>query len=147
MRFGVMGAKSDQGAATLQRIVRSYLSDCAEDAERELRFYRIQRTLQEAIALAALSKLPSGKRHKHQRRIPARTLELAKERLLGVELGGCKTFDELHTAVRSSIGAIRGIADLTIYDTSLRIGANALGSPRPSGVRYSRPKQHLLNLA
>jgi hypothetical protein len=50
-------------------------------------------------------------------------LELAKERLLQVDLGGCETFDELHTAVRSSIGAIRGIADLTIYDTSLRIGA------------------------
>jgi hypothetical protein len=40
-------------------------------------------SLEDAVREAALSRLPSGKRHPHQRRIPLRVLHMAERRLQG----------------------------------------------------------------
>jgi len=111
------------GLYAFHDIVRHYITHHREPAERELRFYAIQHRLEKVVTLAALARLPSGKRHSHQSSIPAVALEECKERLLKTDLKQCQTFAELHDTVREVIGDIRGIGPLTIYDTALRIGA------------------------
>jgi hypothetical protein len=94
-----------------------------------LRFYRIQRTLAAAVEKSTMAELPSGKRFSHQRRIPRQTLLAAKIALMAVDFRGCTTFDELYNLVAARIGPIRGIGELTIYDTAHRLGAYLHLSP------------------
>jgi hypothetical protein len=56
-------------------------------------------------------------------------LAAAERRLLGVELSRLRRFHELHSKVLDTIGPIRGIGELMVYDTSLRIGARLELSP------------------
>jgi hypothetical protein len=67
--------------------------------------------------------LPSGKRHPHQRRIPAASLAAAGRGLLAADLTGCSSFEELHDEVEDMVGDIYMIGPLVIYDVSRRIGA------------------------
>jgi hypothetical protein len=67
----------------LTQIVSDYIAKHRESARRELRFYGIQRSLEETIREAALCRLPSGKRHPHQRRIPKQVLMAAERKLQG----------------------------------------------------------------
>ncbi len=106
-------------------IVRDYTSRHRERARRELRYYMIQGSLEGAIREAALSLLPSGKRHPHQRRIPLRVLQSAERRLQGIagQLKAAQSFVELHRLIERHIRPIRGIGDLAVYDIAHRIGA------------------------
>ncbi len=54
---------------TLDEIVSDYMREYRDDARAEMRFFEIQRSPSAAIRKAALSELPSRKRHPHQRRI------------------------------------------------------------------------------
>ncbi len=112
--------------STFQRIVHQYITRHRDRAQRELKYYALQRSLEDAIELAALSKLPSGKRHPHQYRIPGQVLNAAKEELLAIapELQMCKTFADLIEKVHTAIRPIKGIGELAVYDISLRIGAH-----------------------
>jgi hypothetical protein len=85
----------------------------------------IQRSLADAIREASLSRLPSGKRHPHQRRIPLHVLQAANSRLQAIaqRLGKAPSFAELHRLITQQIGPIRGIGDLTVYDIAHRVGA------------------------
>jgi hypothetical protein len=65
----------------LKDIVSSYITTHREPAQRELQFYAIQRSLKETICEAAMCRLPSGKRHPHQRRIAKRVRVAAERRL------------------------------------------------------------------
>ena len=87
--------------------------------------YYDQQTLNDAIRIAALCVLPGGKRYGHQWCIKQSALDESKRRLLGVQdkIKMWRDFEDLRGFVDSTIRAIRGIGDLTIYDTSLRIGA------------------------
>lgn len=107
----------------LQWIVQDFIIVYRERSARELRFYKIQPTLERAIEVAALAQLPSGKRHPHQRRIPQAVLEEVRDCLLSTNLQAYKTFSELIAAVKLHISNIKGIGDLTVYDTTHRIGA------------------------
>jgi hypothetical protein len=106
-------------------IVRDYITRRRPLAERELRYYAIQRSLSDAIHEAALSRLPSGKRHPHQRRIPLRLLQSAENILQrdSDRLREAKSFAELHNHVEKALGQIRGIGPLSVYDIAHRIGA------------------------
>lgn len=110
---------------SLTAIANDYIKRHRKNAEKELRWFSIQRSLADAVSLAALAKSPSGKRLDHQRRIPRAVLEENRRRLLGIikELKSVSSFEELHVVVSSTIGDILGIGELTIYDTALRIGA------------------------
>ena len=108
----------------IEVVVDCYIAECRERSRREMRFYRIQPTLQQSIEVSCLAKLPSGKRHPHQRRIPQAVLEESRRRLSAIDFKGtCRDFDELYSIVEHQIGDISGIGDLTIYDTAQRIGA------------------------
>ncbi len=109
---------------TLEVIVQRYIDEYGRNAQRELRFYAKQQRLKRAIELAALARLPSGKRHPHQHRIPPELLERAREYLLHTDFSACGSFSDLHHLVDEAIGSIRGIGELTVYDTAQRIGAH-----------------------
>jgi hypothetical protein len=108
----------------LRAIVNDYIEEWRPRAEREFEVFR-RLTDEEAIATAALAKLPSGKRHPHQYRIPRGALEESRRRLIdNIELlKRATTFDELIELVEQLSGSIHGIGQLTVYDTALRIGA------------------------
>src|SRR5262245_43822459 len=80
---------SGRGARGLRQIVSRYLSRYAGEAECEQEFYAGKKSLRETVQVAALSRTPDGKRHPHQSRIPSRTLEAAKRKLLRADLRSC----------------------------------------------------------
>lgn len=109
----------------LSKVVEDYIARHRTRAQRELRYYAIQRSLSDTIHEAALSRLPSGKRHPHQRRIPRRVL-IEAERALQQEadrLSYASSFSELYGYVEATIGNIRGIGALAAYDIAHRIGS------------------------
>jgi hypothetical protein len=95
------------------------------DAARELQFFAIQRSFDDAISKAGLAQRPDGKRFSHQRRIPKSALEESRRRLLRARsrLANANTFEALLKIVEDTIGPIHKIGTLTIYDTALRIAA------------------------
>jgi len=107
-------------------VVRGYIRDHRERAAREVEFFKRCRTLSRAIEFATLAKLPSGKRHPHQRRIPRQVLTQAERNLqaMAFRLRQCRSFTEMHDFVGQQIGAVRGIGPLTVYDVATRIGAH-----------------------
>src|SRR6266436_5758096 len=107
----------------LHEIVRTYLEKNAESEARYLQFYKIQKSLGDAVSKAAMAELPSGRKFQHQWRIPREVLEKSREALLKLNYAEIKTFDTLHTAVLKATRQIRGIGRLTAYDTAHRIGA------------------------
>jgi hypothetical protein len=118
--------------ARLRAIVSAYIRDHRANAARELRWFAIQRTLADAISIAAEARGPSGKRLAHQRRIRASVLAQCKKRLLASagKLRGVRSFAALHETVNYLVGGIRGIGELYVYDTALRIGAKLGVLPR-----------------
>ena len=109
----------------LTAIVNDYMSNHKERAEKELRWFVIQRSLDEAVSLAALAKKPNGKKFSHQWRVKKVALKESQRRLLNrIEiLKSVSSFEKLFILVESAIGDIDGIGELTVYDTALRIGA------------------------
>jgi hypothetical protein len=107
-------------------VVRAYIEDYRERAAAELEFFRNQSSLRTAIHFAALSINPQGKRHSHQRRLPAAVLRAAERSLQAARplLRRSRSFAQLHGAVFGKIGMIRGIGRLTIYDVTTRIGGH-----------------------
>jgi hypothetical protein len=109
----------------LSKIVKSYKKYCRSGAERERRYFRIQRTFEDALKLAALAQKPDGKRFGHQRRIPKTVLLKSLSVLLkhSRPLKKSDTFEELHGKLSDLVGNIKGIGALYLYDTAFRIGA------------------------
>lgn len=115
-------SKHPMKKVTFDYIVNKYIADYREKNAREYRFYKIQPNLEKAIEVAALSKLPSGKRHWHQRRIPRSVLEQARCRLLVAKVDECKSFSQLIEKTSQELENIKGIGDLTVYDIAHRTG-------------------------
>lgn len=84
------------------------------------------KSLKECIVAAATAlKGPSNiknNKHPHQYRISKANLESFSKKLLKneLEIRKCKNFSELHNVVNNC--KIKGIAELTVYVTTLRIG-------------------------
>lgn len=107
----------------LHAIVRQYRAVWRDHADGELDHYRGQPTLRAAIREAGMARMGNGKRHPHQYRIPKTSLMQATDALLRSPISRCASFDELYALVDAVIGPIPGIGELTVYDTSHRIGA------------------------
>src|SRR5690606_29122650 len=84
---------------TFERVVHDYATRYQPRAEREMRWYAIQPSLEKAEEVAALSKLPDGKKHSHQHRLRQEVLEEARGRLLMADLRSSKTFHDLYLTV------------------------------------------------
>lgn len=108
----------------LDAIVRHYIRNFRPKSEGELRHFRNQPNLSESIRRAALAKDPDEKRFKHQRRIPAKTLQVWAEVLhkKASQIQQCETFDHLFEMAENESRKLWGIGELCVYDTALRIG-------------------------
>jgi hypothetical protein len=109
----------------LDALVDDYIENHQPSRTRELRFFCVLRTDEEAVSYAALAQLPSGKRHSHQRRIPEPSLAESRRRLLGnlPALRATATFQELIDLVDVLIRPLDRVGELVVYDTAVRIGA------------------------
>lgn len=111
----------------LKRIVEAYMRKNRDHHEQELNDFR-NYSFAEAVRLAGLG-LVLRRKHSHQRRLKNADLQDASEALLASlsqleSFQGNRSFDELHNVVGECVGHIWKSADLYIYDTALRIGAN-----------------------
>jgi len=109
----------------LAAIVDEYIRDHQDGADREQRWFAIQRDLRSAVEVAALAQSPGGKRLSHQWRIPGRVLQESHRRLIQKlpELKKARSFDAIFDLVAATIDPIRGIGELAVYDTAVRIAA------------------------
>lgn len=87
----------------MRAIVDDYIREYRVRAKAEMLYYKRQPTLAEVVDIAARCVLPNGKRHPHRRRIPPKSIAEARSRLLAVDLGACRSFDELHTTINATI--------------------------------------------
>jgi hypothetical protein len=115
--------ESSRKCTSLAALVRAYIRNYREYRIEGMQFYVHQRSLRDAVDVAAACVLPDGKRHPHQRRIPAKALAEAQRRLLAVDFSGCSSFEDLHDQVEQLVRDIHMIGPLTIYDVAHRIGA------------------------
>ena len=108
-----------------EAIIRTYITQIRPCANEELDWFRQQPTLSEAIRLAALAINSKGKRYSHQRRLSKIVLEQAREVLLENEraIKASRDFDDLFALLEQLLAPIKGLGELYIYDTALRIGA------------------------
>ncbi len=106
-------------------IARHYLMHYRKRKAGELAWFRNQPTLEAAVEKAALAVDQCGKRLPHQRRIKASAIKAAKTALLAAlsDIRNCPNFDTLHELIHETVGDIKGIGPLYIYDIAERIGA------------------------
>jgi hypothetical protein len=106
--------------------VDEYIRDHRNRATTELQVFTTAFDSDEdAVECAALARFPNRTRHPHQRRVARMALKESRCRLLEIlpELRASTSFDGLFARVEARIRPIRGIGELTVYDTALRIGA------------------------
>ncbi len=108
---------------SLAALVRAYKVSCRAKLRAQLVTFWREPTLGSAVKRAGLAMRPDGKRYDHQRRLTVAVLRAASHRLQKAPLQGAADFDALHRLVDETIGSMRGIGPLTVYDTALRIGA------------------------
>ena len=109
---------------TLAVIVHDYIRRHRHKTVRELRCFRNLPNLAEGITEAGLARRPDGKRWSHQRRIPLAALEAATTRLRQAHLQTARSFADLIARVGTTVRPVRGIGELYVYDTALRLGAH-----------------------
>lgn len=115
-------SRADWRPRTIEQVVDAYIRDWRAKAAGDLSFYRNQPSRTQAIRLAALAQTVNGK-HPHQWRIKNSVLCRAAVPILSSTVRRSRTFHELHVRVRAAVARVRGIGELAIYDTALRIGA------------------------
>ena len=106
-------------------IIRVYKKINLPKALVELDHYRNFSTLDCCIHNAALAINHKGKRHSHQKRLSKKTLSIARDILVDNKnsIKEIKSFDQLFVLIDNLLKPVKGIGELYIYDTSLRIGS------------------------
>jgi hypothetical protein len=136
---------------SLAGIVREYQQSHRDGLHDQLKSFRQEDSLRDAIMRAAHARRPDGKRYAHQRRIPRNAIDTAalksaSERF-SKRVPNCRDFEALHHCIASEIGSIKGIGELMVYDTALRIGAKrGLGPTRVYLHRGTRRGARALGL-
>jgi len=116
----------------LAALVRSYRMHNRPDSMDELEFFREMPSLELAIHHAALAINRREKRFGHQCRIPLAPLRRAEALLVAARarLKAYRSFHELHAFLVSLFAPVRGLGDLYVYDTTLRLGSYLKLSPK-----------------
>jgi hypothetical protein len=119
------GKRPQNAVRSLGEIVERYILEYRGKHEEELKFYREQQSLRKAVGLAARSIGMGGRKHPHQWRLTAETLNSAASELESVlrAIRKCGNFGALIGLVEQSLENVRGIGDLTTYDIAHRVGA------------------------
>ncbi len=108
-------------------VVKLFIHDCrnsSESSRAEINDFRNMKSIKKAIKNAGLARWSNGKKFNHQYRIPNKILKGSTEKLLKKknEIVKCKKFSKLFELIENTIGHIKGIGAITVYDTSFRIG-------------------------
>lgn len=119
------------GKATYRAIIEDYRGRDAE-TKRERDFYSNQPNLDAAIFAAATALTADSPKHDHQWRIPRKTLKRFADRLQGQKttLKAATNFHELWEVIRDEGRRIKGIGELTVYDTAHRLGIYLRREPK-----------------
>ena len=118
------GGSAATSPQSLAEVVRNYCWHYRPRAETEHVHWASHTSFPGAVRAAALSEFPCGRRHPHQRRIPARVLRYAADALTCPLIPARRSFHDLLHAVHDRIGDIHGIGELAVYDITCRIGAS-----------------------
>jgi len=107
----------------LERVIKHYKLKSKKQIDNLILFCMAAKTLKEAIEIAAKSMDENNKSHFHQRRVEKSELNSFAERLALREddINSAQTFEILYEIVETEKNEY--ITDLTIYDTTQRIGA------------------------
>lgn len=117
---------------TFARVVTDYIKHRRGRARAERMHFARLSSLREAARLAGLAQTHRGKRFSHQRRVPRAALRRSAERLQDAlpAVKACRDFDALYALIQSTVGGLRGIGPLTVYDTANRLGGKLKLEPR-----------------
>jgi hypothetical protein len=109
----------------IKSVIRAYKRKNLPGALNELKYFRTLPTLGKCINNASLAIKKNGKRYRHQYRISKETLSIARDILLANKksIKEIKNFDDLFVLIDNLLKSVKGIGELYIYDTSLRIGS------------------------
>ena len=116
------GGRSSTPFNSLAEIVDNYIEIWRPGDVEEEKNWQGHSSLKKAVETAALSRRKNGKKHEHQRRIANGVLQDAAATLIKVDFSSVCNFEELHQTIENSIGSIKGIGELAVYDISCRIG-------------------------
>ena len=107
--------------STWDDIVATYNRDHSQFPKAEIEYFS-SLSLQKAIEKAALCRTHDDKRHPHQYRLKQETLNEFHEALQvrANQIMACTSFDALFHVIKES--RVSGVGELTIYDTTHRIG-------------------------
>jgi hypothetical protein len=107
----------------LERVLKHYKLKSKKQIDGLILFCMAQKTLKEAIEIAAKSLDENNKVHFHQRRVEKPELNSFAERLALREddINSALNFDGIHEIVTAEKSSY--IPDLTVYDVAQRIGA------------------------
>jgi hypothetical protein len=113
-------------ASTMNAIVADYRRQHRSRNSQERRWFELQRSFRDALRLAGRAEGPRQHRLSHQRRLSRETLRRCEATLLAAEkqLASAVSFSALHSLVESLILSIRGVGELMVYDTAVRLGAH-----------------------
>lgn len=109
----------------LNHIRDLYLRNFWPNLQQLLYWYKKQNSLREAIIHASLGHTEKMNRHSHQRRISNFAIDTARIKLHNIERKIQRTtfFHDLYLLIDETIKPIKGIGNLYIYDSALRIGS------------------------
>lgn len=115
----------DSRPRDLDSIVERYITRKRDGALEELKDFQRLPSFRDCVRQAGLARRPDGKRFDHQRRIPPNALRAFTNMLLRKEtaLRSCRTFEALLGLIETESLKLWKKAELTVYDTALRIGS------------------------
>jgi hypothetical protein len=107
----------------LERIIKHYKLKSKKQSDSLVSFCKSQKTIKDAIEVAAESVDEHNKVHFHQRRVEKSELNSFAERLITreSEINLAMTFDEIYEIINQEKNQY--ITELTVYDVAQRIGA------------------------
>lgn len=106
---------------TLTTVRDHYIRCFRPQARAEAAYFGLG-SLEERVRNAARARTASGRKHRHQSRIPPRLLAKFADRLVGRlgDIASARSFAQLLLIADSE--KEKGIGELTVYDTAFRIG-------------------------
>ena len=109
----------------MRAVVRDYRLRFRPNARAELESFSREPTLAAAIGRAALAESPNRRRYRHQWRIKRLSLKRGAEVLSArvSEIQETADFATLHDLLEETVGPIKGLGPVYLYDTAFRIGA------------------------
>lgn len=115
-----------------QRVIRDYIINHRPGNKAQLAWFKGQPSFEDALLKAAKAEDDRGKRYRHQNKVWRTAITEAQCRLPSAanQVRECKSFHELWLLLyqllkptEGPIKPVKGLGDLYIYDTALRLGA------------------------